>query len=71
MEKNAKCVIMAVTRRINGYSTMCDIKFGHRIVEAVGSFDYEIHNSIQIIFHSTHKWSKCAISEFSEIMLHK
>ena len=49
----------------------CDIKFGHRIKEALDSFDYEIYNSIQITFHLAHKWSKCVVSEFSEIMLHK
>ena len=49
----------------------CDIKFGHRITEALDSFDYEIHNSIQITFHLAHIWSKCVVSEFSEIMLHK
>ena len=49
----------------------CDIKFGHLITDAMGSFDYKIHNSIQIIFHLVHKWSKCIVSEFSEIMLHK
>ena len=37
----------------------------------MSSFDYEIHNSIQIIFHLAHKWSRCVVSEFSEIMWHK
>ena len=49
----------------------CDIRFGHRIMGVVSSFDYEIHTSIQIIFHLAHKWSKCVVSEFSEIMWHK
>ena len=49
----------------------CDIKFGHRITEALDSFAYEIHNSTQITFHLAHKWSKCVVSEFSQIMLHK
>ena len=49
----------------------CDIKFGRRITEMLNSFDYEIHNSIQVTFHLAHKWSKCVVSEFSEIMLHK
>ena len=47
------------------------MKFGHRITETLDSIDYEIHNSIQITFHLAHKWSKCVVSEFSEIMLHK
>ena len=47
-----------------------DIRFGHRITGMVSSFDYVIHNSIQIIFHLAHKWSKCVVSEFSEIMWH-
>ena len=33
----------------------CDIKFGHRITEALDSFDNEIHNSIQITFHLAQK----------------
>ena len=45
----------------------CDFKFGHRITD---SFDYEIHNPIQITLHSAHKWSKWVVSKFSEIMLH-
>ena len=31
----------------------CDVKFGHRIMEAVGSFEYKMHNSIQITFDLT------------------
>ena len=48
----------------------CDIKFSHRITEALDSFDYEIHNSVQITFHLAHKWSKWFVSKFSEIMLY-
>ena len=63
---------MAVSRGINGSQCQCcDIKFGHLITDAMGSFDYELHNSIQILFNLVHKWSKCIVSEFSEIMLHK
>ena len=49
----------------------CDIKFSHRITGAMSSLDYEIHDSILIIFHWAHKWSKCVVSEFYEIMWHK
>ena len=49
----------------------CDIRFGHRITGVMISFDYELHNHIQIIFHLAHKWRKCVVSEFSEIMWHK
>ena len=72
--KNAKYVNMAVSRGINGYSTVSILRYqvrSPRITEALDSFDYEIHNSIQITFHLAHKWSKCVVSEFSEIMLHK
>ena len=41
----------------------CDIKFGHRITEVLDSFDYEIHNYIQITFHLAHKWSKWVVSK--------
>ena len=30
-----------------------------------------MHNYIKTIFHLAHTWSKCVVSEFSEIMLHK
>ena len=49
----------------------CDIKFSHRITGAMSSLDYEIHDVILIIFHWAHKWSKCVVSEFYEIMWHK
>ena len=49
----------------------CDIKFSHRITGAMSSLDYIIHDSILIIFHWAHKWSKCVVSEFYEIMWHK
>ena len=37
----------------------------------MSSLGYEIHDSILIIFHWAHKWSKCVVSEFYEIMWHK
>ena len=36
----------------------CDDKFGHRIMEAVGFFDYEMLNFTQITFNFTNRWSK-------------
>ena len=49
----------------------CDIKLSHRIIGAMSSWDYEIHDSILIIFHWAHKWSMCVVSECYEIMWHK
>ena len=43
-----------------------DFKFGHRIMEAVGFFDYKMHSFIQIIFNFTNKWSKDVVWWFTE-----
>ena len=48
----------------------CNIKFGHRIMEAVGFFDYEMHSFIQITFNFTNKWSKGVVWWFTEMILH-
>ena len=50
---------------------ICDVKFGHRIVEAVVFFDQKMHNFIQITFNFTNMWSKDVISWFSDIILHE
>ena len=39
----------------------CHVKFGHRIMEAVGFFDYEMRNFTQITFNFTNRWSKCVV----------
>ena len=51
----------------------CDVKFGHRIMEAVGFFDYKMHGFIQInvTFNFTNKWSKGVVWWFTEMILHK
>ena len=49
----------------------CDVKFGHRIMEAVGFFDYKMHSFIQITFNFTNKWSKGVVWWFSDMILHK
>ena len=50
---------------------ICDVKFGHRIMEAVVFFDQKMHNFIQITFNFTNMWSKDVISWFSDIILHE
>ena len=49
----------------------CDVKFGHRIMEAVGFSDYKMHSFIQITFHFTNKWSKGVVWWLTEMILHK
>ena len=49
----------------------CDVKFGHRVMEAVVFFDHEMHNFIQMTFNVTNRWSKGVISWFSDIILHE
>ena len=48
-----------------------DVKFGHRIMEAMGLFDYKMHSFIQITFNFTNKWSKGVVWWFTEMLLHK
>ena len=48
----------------------CDVTFGHRIMGAVGFFDYNMPNFIQITFNFTNKWSKEVVSWHSDIILH-
>ena len=43
----------------------CDVKFGQRIMEAVGFFDYKMHSFIQITFNFTNKWSKGIVRWFT------
>ena len=40
-------------------------------MEAMGFFDYEMHNFTQITINLTNRWSKGVISWFSYINLHK
>ena len=50
----------------------CYVKFGHRIIEAVGFFDYKMQNCIQITFiNFTNKWIKGVVWWFMEMILHK
>ena len=49
----------------------CDVKFGHRIMEAVGFFNYKIHDFIQITFDFATRWSKGVVLWFSDIILHE
>ena len=49
----------------------CDVKFGHRIMETVGIFDYEMNSFIQITFNFTNKWSKDVVWWFTDMILHK
>ena len=42
----------------------CDDKFGHRITEAVGFFDYKMRKFTQITFNFTNRWSKDVVSWF-------
>ena len=49
----------------------CDVKFGHRIMEAVGFFDYKMHSFIQITFNFTNKLSKGVVWRFTDMILHK
>ena len=49
----------------------CDVKFGHRVMEAVVFFDHGKHNFIQITLNVTNRWSKGVISWFSDIILHE
>ena len=45
----------------------CDAKFRHRIIEAVGLFDYEMRNFIKITLNFTNKWrSNGVVSWFSD-----
>ena len=48
----------------------CDVRFGHRIMEAVGFFDYKMHSFIQSSLNFTNKWSKGAVWWFTEMILH-
>ena len=48
-----------------------DVKFGHRIMEAVGFFDYKMHSFIQITFNFTNEWSKGVVWWFTDMILHK
>ena len=48
-----------------------DVKFGHRVMEAVVFFDHGMHNFIQITLNVTNRWSKGVISWFSDIILHE
>ena len=47
------------------------VKFGHRIMEAVGFFDCKRRNFTQITLNCTNRWSKCVVSWFSYIVLHE
>ena len=49
----------------------CDDKFGYRIMEAVGFFDYEMCDFTQITFNFTNRWSQGVVSRVSDIILHK
>ena len=49
----------------------CDVKFGHRIMEAVGFFDYKMHSFIQITVNFTNMGSKGVVWWFTEMILHK
>ena len=49
----------------------CDDKFGHRIMEAVGFFDYKMRNFTQTTLNFTNRWSKGVDSWFSDNILHK
>ena len=49
----------------------CDVKFGHRIMEAVGFFDYKMHSFMQITFNFTNKWSKGVVWWFTDMILYK
>ena len=48
-----------------------DVKFGHRIMEAVDFFDNKMHSFTQITFNFTNKWSKGVVWWFSDMILHK
>ena len=49
----------------------CDVKFGHRIMEAMGFFDYKMHSITQITLNFTNRWSKGVFWWLSDIILHK
>ena len=49
----------------------CDDKFGHRIMEAIGFFDYKMRNFTQTTLNFTNRWSKGVDSWFSDNILHK
>ena len=49
----------------------CRVKFGHRIMKAVNSFDDKMGNFTQITFNFMNRWIKCVVSWFSCIILHK
>ena len=48
----------------------CDVKFGHRIMEAVVFFDYKMHSFMQITFNFTNKWSKGVVWWFTDMILY-
>ena len=54
-----------------GRYQFCDEKFGHRIMEAVGFFDYKMRDFTQIAFNFTNRWNMGVVSWFSDIILHK
>ena len=49
----------------------CDVKFGHRIVEAVDLFDYRMRISNQITFNFTNRRRKGVVPRFVDFVLHK
>ena len=49
----------------------CDIKFGRRIMEAGGFFNYKMHSFTQITFNFTNRRSQGVVWWFSDIILHK
>ena len=49
----------------------CDVKFGHRIMEAVDLFDYRMRIANQITFNFTNRRRKGVVPRFVDFVLHK